>query len=84
MITFLSIICFILFIWCMSLTAHIKKIQKELENISKEQFDQNSDIRKLIVNSRNLIEAVNDITSYINDQKEMNSIKPWHGDIPIA
>jgi hypothetical protein len=56
---------------------HILKIQKELDLISKEQTNQNTDIRNTMVTLMSLIRALNDASEVdqVNKVYNYNNIK---------
>ena len=54
---------------------HIRKIQKELEEISKEQSTQNGDIRSIAIHLRDLTVAHNELIAAVNGETKQSKIK---------
>lgn len=52
---------------------HIRKIQKELDDISKEQSTQNNDIRLIAIHVRDLTTAHNELVNAINGTDKSNT-----------
>jgi hypothetical protein len=71
MIILLTTLCILLLIAVAFCLSHIKLINKELEEISKEQISQNEDIRNLITSYFNLIKVITDAA-----KKEEETKKP--------
>lgn len=69
----------ILFIMMLAAIAHILKIQKELAAISKEQSDQNQDIRRLIIRLNETNLSVNNITEYLADKSVARHLTMYSG-----
>ena len=66
---------------------HIRKIQKELEEISEEQSRQNADIRAIAMHTRDLTIAHNELVASINPETEKKNrydIKSYYGPIGEA
>jgi ABC-type uncharacterized transport system fused permease/ATPase subunit len=76
-ITILSVLLVITILFVIACIAHILKIQKELESISKEQSLQNTDIRNLMVSHMSLIQALKEASEIeqINKTYNYNKIK---------
>lgn len=69
----LSLLVSILSLYLMSCIIHIRKIQKELDDISKEQSTQNNDIRILAIHVRDLTAAHNELVNVINGTAKSNT-----------
>jgi len=69
----------ILFIIMLAAIAHIFKIQKELAAISKEQSDQNQDIRRLIIRLNETNLSLNNITEYLSDKSIARHLTMYSG-----
>ena len=69
MILVLTTLCILLLIAVVFCLSHIKLINKELEEISKEQTSQNKDIRDLITSYLNLIKAITDASKLEEETK---------------
>ena len=93
------IILFLLVVFVVAYTAsciiHIRKIQKELEAISKEQSTQNIDIRAIATYLRELIVAHNELVDLVNGtatvknkskikKEKVNAITSYFGPIGEA
>ena len=76
-ITILSVLLVITILFVIACIMHILKIQKELELISKEQSNQNTDIHNTMVTLMALIKALNNAaeTEQINKLYNYNNIK---------
>ena len=80
----LSIITALLVLYMLAVVAHIRAIQKELESISKVEQALSHDIVKMYNSYLQLIAAVNEITTYLNQNSEVKSITPWNGQMGTA
>ena len=69
----------ILFIIMLAAITHIFKIQKELAAISKEQSDQNQDIRRLIIRLNETNLSLNNITEYLTDKSIARHLTMYSG-----
>jgi hypothetical protein len=69
----------ILFIIMLAAITHIFKIQKELAAISKEQSDQNQDIRRLIIRLNETNLSLNNITEYLSDKSIARHLTMYSG-----
>jgi len=76
-ITILSVLLVVTILFVTACIMHILKIQKELELISKEQTNQNTDIRNTMVTLMSLIRALNDASEVdqVNKVYNYNNIK---------
>ena len=83
------------FAYLASCVIHIKKIQKELESISKEQSTQNVDIRAIAIHLRDLTVAHNELVNAVNGtatlknklkskKEKVNAITSYFGPIGEA
>jgi len=78
MIVAIIILClFVLFmtVYIAACVVHIRRIQKELEEISKEQSTQNSDIRNIAIHLRDLTVAHNELVAAFNGEPKQPKIK---------
>ena len=76
-ITILSVLLVVTILFVTACIMHILKIQKELDLISKEQTNQNTDIRNTMVTLMSLIRALNDASEVdqVNKVYNYNNIK---------
>ena len=74
-IIILFLFTFFLLACIASYLVHLKKIQKELEEISKEQSTQNSDIRAIAIHLRDLTVAHNELVAEFNGETNQPKIK---------
>jgi ABC-type uncharacterized transport system fused permease/ATPase subunit len=76
-ITILSVLLVVTILFVTACIMHILKIQKELELISKEQTNQNTDIRNTMVTLMSLIRALNDASEVdqVNKVYNYNNVK---------
>ena len=76
-ITILSVLLVVTMLFVTTCIIHILKIQKELELISKEQTNQNTDIRNTMVSLMSLIQALREASEVeqINKTYNYNNIK---------
>ena len=59
-ITILSVLLVVTILFVVAGIMHVLKIQKELNSISKEQSDQNTDIRNIMIAHMTLVQALKD------------------------
>ena len=76
-ITILSVLLVVTILFVTACIMHILKIQKELELISKEQTNQNTDIRNTMVTLMSLIRALNNASEVdqVNKVYNYNNVK---------
>jgi len=79
-IVILSVITLLIGVYLIACLAHIKKIQKELSSLSKEQSTQNADIRSIAIHAHDLTIAHNEIVLALNLEKQKPYvIKSYYG-----
>ena len=76
-IIILSVLLVVTMLFVIACIIHILKIQKELELISKEQTNQNTDIRNTMISLMSLIQALREASEVeqINKTYNYNNIK---------
>jgi ABC-type uncharacterized transport system fused permease/ATPase subunit len=78
-IVVLSILLVVTIAFLASAIIHIKKIQNELEQLSIEQYTQNTDINHLRLNGNKVARSINDIAEYLSTQNDRRIVFPYTG-----
>jgi len=78
-IVVLSILLLVTIAFLASAIIHIKKIQNELEQLSIEQYTQNTDINHLRLNGNKVARSINDIAEYLSTQNDRRIVFPYSG-----
>ena len=78
-IVVLSILLLVTIAFLTSAIIHIKKIQNELEQLSIEQYTQNTDINDLLKHNNKAARAINDIAEYLSTQNDRRIVLPYSG-----
>jgi len=78
-IVVLSILLVVTIAFLASAIIHIKKIQNELEQLSIEQYTQNTDINDLFKHNNKAARAINDIAEYLSTQNDRRITIPYSG-----
>jgi hypothetical protein len=78
-IVVLSILLLVTIAFLTSAIIHIKKIQNELEQLSIEQYTQNTDINDLFKHNNKAARAINDIAEYLSTQNDRRILFPYLG-----
>lgn len=78
-IVVLSILLVVTIAFLASAIIHIKKIQNELEQLSIEQYTQNTDINHLRLNGNKVARSINDIAEYLSTQNDRRIVFPYSG-----
>lgn len=78
-IVVLSILLVVTIAFLASAIIHIKKIQNELEQLSIEQYTQNTDINHMRLHNNKAAKAINDIAEYLSTQDDRRIVLPYTG-----
>jgi len=78
-IVVLSILLVVTIAFLTSAIIHIKKIQNELEQLSIEQYTQNTDINDLFKHNNKAARSINDIAEYLSTQNDRRIVFPYTG-----
>lgn len=76
-ISILSTLVVLMSIYLIAVTMHIRKIQKELEDLNRVDSDQDKSFEQLALYTRDLGLAIKDIQDYLIEQQNLDTRKKY-------